>query len=89
MPRILERTFWQKFKPVKNHLDTNASFDGHMFETYGPELEHVQSKVPEGTVWTLLDCDGQLVISSGFSFVNRMGYFITEKPAPAEAYFQT
>lgn len=89
MPRIRANTFWEKYKPIKNHLDDNASFDGCMFETYGPELDFVRTKVSDNSVWTLLDCDGHLVISSGYHFVNRMGYFVTEKPAPEDVYFRT
>ena len=37
---------WEQFeadyKPVKNHIDNNASYDGFMFETYGAELEIVK-----------------------------------------------
>jgi len=29
------------YKPITNHLDSNASFDGAMFETYGDEVEFV------------------------------------------------
>jgi len=75
--------FIEKFKPIKNHLDDNASENGCMFETYGAELDYVRSMVisdPE-RVWTVLDCDGELIISSGYSFVNRFGYLITEVAA--------
>jgi hypothetical protein len=33
-------------------------------------------------VWTVLDCDGALVVGSGFHYVNRVGYIITEVPVP-------
>lgn len=84
--------WWDQFKPVKNHLDQNAggpfievdgdSGGGRMFETFGKEVEHVQAilKSDPGKVWTLLDCDGHQVISSGYHHVNRMGYFVTEVP---------
>jgi hypothetical protein len=67
--------FLARFKPVPNHLDSNASFDGCMFETFGDELAHVRAQ-NQNLVWTLLDCDGQLRIESGFHFVNRIGYLI-------------
>ena len=86
MARILARTFWEKFKPIQNHLRENASLDGCMFETYGPELEFILSKIPDQTVWTFLDCG---TIGSGYHFVNRMGYLITTKKAPEFTYFRT
>jgi len=69
-----------KYKPVENHLLEHKGTQ--MFETYGKELNHVVStctKTPN-TVWTLLDCDGTLIISPGFWRINRLGYFITEVP---------
>jgi len=47
---------------------------------------YVQSQDPN-LVWTMLDCDGQLSIASGFHFVNRLGYLIASVPvAPDHAY---
>lgn len=69
------------FKPVKNHLDPDASIDGLMFETYGEEMKAVEAADPS-CVWTVLDCDGKTVISSGFHHVNRLGYIICEVPLP-------
>lgn len=68
----------EKYKPVKNHLDENASFDGAMFETYGEELEYVRAQSPD-LVWTYSAGDFDL-ISNGYSFVDRMGYFIASTP---------
>lgn len=69
---------WEaQFKPKENRI----SGSGHalMFETYGDELAYVKAQ-PRNHVWTLLDCDGELVICAGYHFVNRIGYFITEVP---------
>ena len=76
-------TFIQQYKPVKNHIDNNASYDGLMFETYGTELDEVQKAYknnPE-TVWTVMADTGNIDITSGFHIVNRLGYIITEVPA--------
>jgi len=73
--------FYEKFNPIKNMVDDNASFDGCMFETYGEELMFVQ-EVNSGCpkkVWTILDCDGNLYIGAGYHHINRMGYLITEE----------
>lgn len=71
----------EKYKPVKNHIDSSASYEGMMFETYGAELAFVQSKKDEWLVWTLVtDDDGEDVIVSGYHYVNRMGYFVCQEP---------
>ena len=76
--------FVELYKP-KQSPGGNGSYDGVMFETYGAEFEQVAAAA-DNCVWTVLDCDGELVINSGRSFVNRFGYFITENPAPANRF---
>lgn len=87
--KLTEDQFWEQFKPIKNKLDKNASYDGHMFETFGDELEFVQamSRKKPLTVWTITDCDGTLVIGEGYHYVNRMGYLITKVPAQADTQY--
>ena len=76
------------YKPIKNHIDTNASFDGEMFETYGDEVAFVKEQ--DGPyIWTYGDGDdGGSYIWNGWSFVNRIGYFITEVPCPPDTTIQ-
>jgi hypothetical protein len=51
-----------------------------MFETYGDELTFIQG-ANDNVIWTYGDGDdGGTYIWSGYSFVNRIGYFITERP---------
>jgi hypothetical protein len=90
--------FVSTYKPIQNHLDSNASGDGCWFETYGAEHDFVRSiaeKEPN-RVWTILDHnddddgdpeDGDyeplpLPIVSGYHWVNRLNYIITEVPCP-------
>ena len=80
MKRITESAFWEIYKPIKNFLVEGASFDDCMFETFGEELEVVKKAVTIQKVWTILDVEGELQISPGFSLVNRIGYLITERP---------
>jgi len=76
---ITEERFEDIYMPRQNHLDENASFNGSMYETYGEEVEYVQSMIESNKVWTVLDGDdGELFISAGYWRVNRMGYIITE-----------
>lgn len=73
---ILDYFDWQQeFKPIQ---DPDNEGD-KMFETYGEELATVQA-APANNVWTLIDGDnGETVVVNGFHFVNRIGYYITEK----------
>ncbi len=77
---ISEDDWFDTYKPIKNSIDINASFDGRMFETYGDELEFVRAQ-DENRIWTYGDGDdGGTFIWSGYHIVNRIGYFITEVP---------
>jgi hypothetical protein len=74
-----------RYQPILNTVVQDAPYDGYMFETYGAELDTVLQirVVAPRTVWTLIDTGRRrLTISSGYHFVNRIGYFITEKPCP-------
>lgn len=80
--KIKEQSWFDKYKPIKNHLDDNASFDGYMYETYGEEMEFVRSQ-PLNTIWTLIHGDyDSLFLDNGMHVVNRIGYFITTNPWP-------
>jgi hypothetical protein len=92
---FIEMTFdeWvDTYKPIVNHIDTNASFDngygGLMFETYGEEVDFVKEQ-PENRIWMYGDGDdGGGYLWSGWGFVNRIGYFITEVPFPDNTTIQ-
>ena len=76
------------YKPILNHIDTNASFDGTMFETYGEEVEFVKAQ-DENRIWMYGDGDdGGTYLWSGWGFVNRIGYFITDVPFPENTTIQ-
>ena len=76
---MTEDEWIETYKPKINHIDSNASCNGTMFETYGEEIEFVKS-TSDNFVWTLLDVDCNLIVSSGQSWVNRLGHFICEVP---------
>jgi len=80
--------FVETYKPITNHIDTNASFDGLMFETYGAEVEFVKAQ-DENRIWMYGDGDdGGSYLWSGWGFINRIGYFITEVPFPTNTTIQ-
>jgi len=76
-------TWEQEYRPVTNPIDENASYGGCLFETFGEELCFVWRSPPD-RVWTLMDDgEGGTMIGSGIHLVNRLGYFVTERPFPA------
>ncbi len=78
----------EKFHFMVNNYDENASFNGLMFETYGDEVEYVKS-MPQNRIWMYGDGDdGGTYIWSGWGFVNRLGYFISEVPCPENTTIQ-
>ena len=69
-----------KYEPMDNHITKNGD---DKFETYGEELKFVRSIhfTEPNRVWTLIEGDsGNLWITNGYHFVNRLNYFVTKKP---------
>lgn len=78
----------ETYKPMKNPIDTNASMDGYMFETYGDEVALVKNQ-DKDRIWMYGDGDdGGTYIWNGWGFVNRIGYFITQVPCPPNTTIQ-
>jgi hypothetical protein len=97
---ISEDEFYEKYKPLQNHLDSNASFDGLLWETFGDEINYCfELAKKEQRVWTIVECDDVdyepeddddeelkccMYIISGFHYVNRIGFMVTEVPYDEE-----
>jgi hypothetical protein len=93
--KITEEQFDDYFNLIDNHIDTNASFDGKMFETYGDEVAFVVEMSKQNRVITIIESDGDeiddegyvipnMYYVSGMHHVNRIGYLITEEPIDFE-----
>ena len=94
--KLTEEQFDGYFTLVDNHIDTNAAFDGKMFETYGDEVAFVQEMAKQNRVITIIESDEgcdvdeegftspNMYYVSGMHFVNRIGYLITEEPIEFE-----
>ncbi len=83
MSRRSSYEVWETlFQPEPNHLDPNAAGGRCLFETYGNELAFVAGVAASepDRVWTLVDYDGTLYVTSGMHYVNRLGYFVTKVP---------
>lgn len=83
---LSEEEFEDKFKLVLNHFYENpedCSFNGCLFETFGSEVMYIMecAKNPDfkGRIWTIVEDDNGLYYNSGFHYVNRYGYLITEE----------
>lgn len=85
---MTEDEFYEKYNPVKNHLDDNASFDGCMFETYGKEIDYIRklnsNTSTDKTIWTIIEAEDNLYYLSGFHFVDRLGFLVTEESVPED-----
>ena len=91
MNNFIEMTFEEadeQFHFILNSYDENASFNGLMYETYGDEYEFIKS-YDLAKIWMYGDGDdGGTFIWSGWGFVNRIGYFVSEKPVPENTTIQ-
>ena len=79
------KEFEEQFRPIKNHFRKDP--DSIMFETYGEELDFVRAQ-DENCIWTYGDGDYCSYVSSGYHFVNRIGYHITEIPFDPDTQYE-
>lgn len=95
---LTEDEFYERFNPIKNHFYANpedCSFGGCMFETYGKEVEYINNiqRMQQSTktleellsrrqIWTIEEVDGRFYYVSGYHYVNRYGYLLTEELVP-------
>ena len=72
--------WYEKYKPIEtDHGDLMV------YETYGKDLEFIQSIIEDNRVWTFVDGGDFSVITNGAMFVNRLCYYVTEVPWEGEA----
>ena len=71
--------FHEHYKPILNKITKYPSDTQWAFETFGEEQDFVYAQ-PEENVWTEIDGDGGCYIIAGRHFVNRIQYYVTEKP---------
>jgi hypothetical protein len=68
--------WFDKYQPITNHI---TGYDEKHFETFGEEQDFVIAQ-PNENVWTEVDGDEGTYIISGFHYVNRIQYYVTENP---------
>lgn len=75
---ILGWSAWaDKYKPIPNKFSKQPN--DLMYETYGEEVEYIQSLDPR-YVWTNVQGDMSDLIVAGYAYVNRLCYYVTELP---------
>jgi len=71
---LSSETWKKKFEPI---LDDAG--EAKRFETFGEDFKTVKNTV-KCMVWTEVEVDGKHYIVPGRTFVNRVNYFICQKP---------
>lgn len=72
-----EDILWEKYRPIKNHIKKQDSFDGCIFDAAGAQLQFVIAQEPK-KIWTLMEENGALVYQAGYHLANRIGYLVCE-----------
>lgn len=86
VPALNFDLWFNQYQPLPNK-GVGGGFENEqgqstLHETSGADLAEVQrvAATEPARVWTLVDSDGDMSVTSGCHFVNRVGYFITTKP---------
>lgn len=80
MTELEYEEWYEKYKPIEtDHGDLMV------YETYGKDLEFIQSIIEDNRVWTFVDGGDYSCIVNGAMFVNRLCYYVTEIPWEGEA----
>ena len=74
-----EDTFEAYFEPYRHPAAETDIRNSMGLTAYGKDWETLKT-VPSDYVWTVVDCDGDQLITPGFHVVNRVCYLITKKP---------
>ena len=83
--------FYAAYLPQKNDFDDNASWNGCMLETFGEDYEYVKTinaLAPDRVSTNVEDDEGEPIMVNGFHYVNRIGYVVTVRPAPADTFIE-
>jgi hypothetical protein len=78
LSRITIDEWCDTYKPI---INPNNDWGGEYsaFETFTPDVTFVSSH-PDNVIWTEIDSGEGVSIVSGYHLVNRIQYYITEKP---------
>jgi hypothetical protein len=88
MKKLNFEKWFETYRPIPNPIDKNGTYCGvdsinYSFETYGEEKEFVAKQDPK-FIWTLVEGDKHMWIQNGAWLVNRLCYFVCDKPYKEE-----
>lgn len=89
--KLPEDEFYEKYTPTINHLVHDAPFGGTMYETYGVEIDFIndfKDSEHKAKLWTIVEAEGKMFYVSGYHYVNRFGYIITEESVPENIEYE-
>jgi hypothetical protein len=85
--KMTEQEFYDKYRPIQNHIENRESWDGMFFDTFGKELDFIEEMSKFNRVVTIVESDNEcteettgLVVVSGLCVVNTYGYMVTAIP---------
>jgi hypothetical protein len=80
MSQFMTYDYWvDNFIPIVNTIAEDHGEDLIYFDTHGDEGEFVKTQ-PNENIWTEVDGDSGTYIIAGYHWVNRIQYYITNKP---------
>lgn len=79
MLTLHEDAFYEYFRPYRHPSAQHDIWGGHGLETFGSDLELVHRLNPSH-LWTVVDGERDQWITTGFHYVNRVCYLVTEVP---------
>jgi hypothetical protein len=85
MTVTIDLTYEEWIEQYKPHLD----FEGNpiAYETYGDDYDYI-ADIDNEYVWTWTDGGDYSVITNGFSFVNRLNYYVCTVPCSTDILVQ-
>lgn len=85
METIVDLTYEEWIEQYKPHLDS----DGNplAYETYGDDYDYI-ADIDNEYVWTWTDGGDYSVITNGFSYVNRLNYYVCNVPCDTNILVQ-
>ena len=78
MPELLRLTWEEWVEEYKPYTDEEGN--PRMFDLFGSDKDSVDAH-PDSLIWTYLEGDTGVLITEGYHYVNRLGYYLTEKPS--------
>lgn len=85
METIIDLTYEQWIEQYKPELDSDGN--PRAYETYGDDYEYI-ADIDNEYLWTWTDGGDYSVITNGFSFVNRLNYYVCTVPCSTDMLVQ-